>query len=89
MMPDQSEMLRLLTTMLRIREFEHRLGKYYNYSAYANLGGRRESDRTAALLTSTLYDFASSGMIGGAVHLYVGQEAVRRACARTCATMTM
>ncbi len=79
MMPDQSEMLRLLTTMLRIRGFEHRLGKYYNYSAYANLGGRRESDRTAALLTSTLYDFASSGMIGGAVHLYVGQEAVATA----------
>lgn len=75
-MPDTDQMLSLLRTMLRIREFEHRLGKFYNYSAYAALGKGQESDRTEALLTSTLYDFASSGMIGGAVHLYVGQEAV-------------
>ena len=75
-MPDNSEMLSLLRTMLRIREFEHRLGSMQNYSAYAALGKGRESDRTEALLTSTLYDFASSGMIGGAVHLYIGMEAV-------------
>lgn len=75
-MPDKTTMMGLLRTMLRIRRFEQRLAKFYDYAAYANLGGRRESDRTEALLTSTLYDFASSGMIGGAVHLYIGQEAV-------------
>lgn len=75
-MPDKTTQVGLLRTMERIRQFEQRLAKFYNYSAYANLGGRRESDRTEALLTSTLYDFASSGMIGGAVHLYIGQEAV-------------
>jgi len=77
MRPDKREMLSLLQTMLRIREFEHRLGKYYDYRGYFEKTiSRQESERTEALLASTLYDFASSGMIGGAVHLYVGMEAV-------------
>jgi len=76
-MPDKDMVIGLLRTMTRIRQFEQRLAKFYDYRAYfEKTVSRHESERTEALLTSTLYDFASEGMIGGAVHLYIGQEAV-------------
>lgn len=77
MMPNTDELFDLLRSMLRIRHFEHRLSKHYDYRGYFEKTiSRQESHNTEALLTSTLYDFAIEGMIGGAVHLYVGQEAV-------------
>jgi pyruvate dehydrogenase E1 component alpha subunit len=77
MKPDQSTVLEMLRTMTRIRQFEQRLAKFHDYRGYFEKTiSRNEGERTEALLTSTLYDFASTGMIGGAVHLYVGQEAV-------------
>ncbi len=67
----------LLRRMYRIRLFEERLKGFYDYSGYFQQNSpEAELERSAGLLTSTLYDFASSGMIGGAVHLYIGQEAV-------------
>jgi pyruvate dehydrogenase E1 component alpha subunit len=63
--------------MYRIRYFEERLRKFHDYVAYSSDNTpEAELQRTAGLLTSTLYDFAKTGMIGGAVHLYIGQEAV-------------
>jgi acetoin:2,6-dichlorophenolindophenol oxidoreductase subunit alpha len=69
--------LQLLQSMRRIRLFEERLSEFYDYAGYFQQDTHRaEAQQTDALLTSTLYDFASTGMIGGAVHLYIGQEAV-------------
>lgn len=67
----------MLHRMYRIRHFEQRLRKFYNYSGYFEQNTNEvEREQTAALMTSTMYDFASTGMIGGAVHLYIGEEAV-------------
>lgn len=67
----------LLRRMYRIRLFEERLKGFYDYQGYFQQNSpEAELERSAGLFTSTLYDFASSGMIGGAVHLYIGQEAV-------------
>jgi len=77
MAPDKPTILKLLQTMMLIREFEERTGKYYDYHGFFEKTIKAQDDKqTEALLTSTLYDFSSAGMIGGAVHLYVGQEAV-------------
>ncbi len=66
-----------LLRMYRIRLFEERLSQLYDYRGF--YGGELTDDPTAGgedLLTCMLYDFASEGMIGGAVHLYIGEEAV-------------
>jgi len=57
----QIEMLRL---MVRIRTFEERLGSLYDYESYLRKGDAAGDE----------YDFASKGVIAGAVHLSVGQE---------------
>ncbi len=67
----------MLLRMYRIRFFEERLKQFYDYSGF--YGGELTDDPSAGgddLLTCMLYDFASDGMIGGAVHLYIGEEAV-------------
>lgn len=82
---DRNVMMDLLRRMYRIRQFELCLRKYYNYSGYFQQNTNEvERQQTAALLTSTMYDFASTGMIGGAVHLYIGEEAV---AAGVCANL--
>lgn len=74
---EQPLLLDMLRRMIRIRLFEERLRKFYDYSGYFQQDTNEiEREQTAALLTSTLYDFASTGKIGGAVHLYIGEEAV-------------
>ena len=74
---DRSLGMDMMHRMLRIRHFEGRLRKFYNYSGYFQQNTNEvERQQTAALMTSTMYDFASTGMIGGAVHLYIGEEAV-------------
>ncbi len=67
----------MLQRMYRIRLFEEQLKDLYDYRGF--YGGELTDDHAAGgqdLLTCMLYDFASDGMIGGAVHLYIGEEAV-------------
>jgi pyruvate dehydrogenase E1 component alpha subunit len=75
----------MLRQMLRIRCFEERLKKFYDYRGFYKQTMPSEPEATTALLTSTLYDFGSEGLIGGAVHLYIGQEAV---AVGVCADLT-
>ena len=82
---EQTLLMDMLRRMYRIRHFELCLRKFYNYSGYFEQNTNEvEREQTAALLTSTMYDFASTGMIGGAVHLYIGEEAV---AAGVCANL--
>ncbi|MFQ6097835.1 MAG: thiamine pyrophosphate-dependent dehydrogenase E1 component subunit alpha [Armatimonadota bacterium] len=70
-------MRHMLRQMYRIRFFEERVKQFYDYRAYfVSNSPTQGADGADELLTSVLYDFASEGMIGGAVHLYIGQEAV-------------
>jgi pyruvate dehydrogenase E1 component alpha subunit len=83
---DKALLADMLERMYRIRYFEQRLSKFYDYAGYY----RQDTDaaeraQTGELLTSTMYDFTSTGMIGGAVHLYIGQEAV---AVGVCANLT-
>ncbi|MEN6644082.1 MAG: thiamine pyrophosphate-dependent dehydrogenase E1 component subunit alpha [Armatimonadia bacterium] len=76
-MPEAQLQIDMLRRMYRIRHFEERLRKFYDYRGFfAQDTNESEKRQTADLLTSTMYDFAASGMIGGAVHLYIGEEAV-------------
>ena len=76
-MHDAGTLRDMLLRMYRIRLFEERLSQLYDYRGF--YGGELTDDPAAGgddLLTCMLYDFASEGMIGGAVHLYIGEEAV-------------
>ncbi len=76
-MHDAARLRDMLLRMYRIRFFEERLSQLYDYRGF--YGGELTDDHAAGgedLLTCMLYDFASEGMIGGAVHLYIGEEAV-------------
>ncbi|MGI5817685.1 MAG: thiamine pyrophosphate-dependent enzyme [Armatimonadota bacterium] len=76
-MPDAAALKDMLLRMYRIRLFEEQLKSLYDYRGF--YGGELTDDHAAGgedLLTCMLYDFASEGMIGGAVHLYIGEEAV-------------
>ena len=64
--PPPKKLLEMLRLMRRIRHFEERLTGLYQYESYLE-----KSD-----LAGDMYDFASKGVIAGAVHLYIGQEAV-------------
>jgi pyruvate dehydrogenase E1 component alpha subunit len=57
--------LEMLRRMTRIRQFEERLGGLYDYESYLRKGDT----------TGDEYDFASKGVIAGAIHLSCGQEA--------------
>lgn len=70
-MVSSAECVEMLQRMWRIRLFEERLKRFYNYTAYANLSAGPHGQ-----LGDDGYDFASDGLIGGAVHLSIGQEAV-------------
>lgn len=56
----------LLRRMVRIRCFEERLSSLYDYESYLRKGDSAGDE----------YDVASRGVIAGAIHLCVGQEAV-------------
>ncbi len=76
-MPDADHLRDMLLRMYRIRLFEEQLKQLYDYRGF--YGGELTDDHAAGgedLLTCMLYDFASDGMIGGAVHLYIGEEAI-------------
>ena len=74
---DKAEALSLWQRMLRIRVFEERLSAFYDYRGYTQTETIEEELNSAEdLLTCVSYEFVSHGMIGGAVHLSVGQEAV-------------
>jgi len=76
-MIDADRLKDMLLKMHRIRYFEERLREFYDYRGFYG-EGTMEGDAaiTEDLLTSVMYDFESEGMIGGAVHLYIGEEAV-------------
>jgi len=76
-MPDRDLQIGLLRRMYRIRFFEERLKRFYNYHGYFAMASPDQEAKTAdELLTCVSYEFASDGMIGGAVHLSIGEEAV-------------
>ena len=67
----------MLRQMYRIRTFEQRLHKFYDYCGYYAQDSPDEEARSSDdLLMCSSYDFVSTGVIGGAVHLYIGEEAV-------------
>jgi len=71
-MLSQEKLIEMLRLMYRIRFFETRLKTLYNYRSY-----RQKGD-----ITADEYDFESKGVIAGAVHLAIGQEATEvGACA--------
>jgi len=75
-MLDKALCERLFRQMVRVRLFEESLDQFYDYRGYADLkpqaGGTGSTDET---VMTDGYDFQSFGMIGGAVHLSIGQEA--------------
>ncbi len=76
-MLDNATLIHLLRLMCRIRFFEERLKRFYDYHGYFALStAAAEAGSADELLTCVSYEFASEGMIGGAVHLSIGQEAV-------------
>lgn len=64
--PTRETLIEMLRMMRRIRHFEQRLTGLYDYTSFIKDGD----------VAGDMYDFASKGIIAGAVHLYVGQEAV-------------
>ncbi len=64
--PTRETLIEMLRAMRRIRHFEQRLTGLYDYTSFI-----REGD-----VAGDMYDFSSKGIIAGAVHLYIGQEAV-------------
>jgi len=71
-MPSREKLTEMLRLMYRIRFFEQRLTSLYDYESFL-----QKDD-----IAGDEYDFASKGIIGGAVHLSIGQEAAEvGACA--------
>lgn len=76
-MLDKLTLENMLRRMWLIRLFEERLKRFYDYQGYfADSTPTSEAQQTEDLLTCVGYDFVSKGLIGGAVHLSIGQEAV-------------
>ena len=73
-MPHQDKLIEMLRLMYRIRYFEEKVKSLYDYQSYFDKSEMAGDD----------YDFQSKGLIGGAVHLYIGQEAV---AVGACATL--
>ncbi len=67
----------MLRDIYRIRFFEEKLKDLYSYTGFYGDGTMVSEARTVEdMLTCVMYDFEKSGLIGGAVHLYIGEEAV-------------
>ena len=76
-MTDKASLVEMLRQMLRIRFFEERLERFYDNASYCKIGTPQEEAATSdELLTCAGYDFLGKGVIGGAVHSSIGQEAV-------------
>ena len=73
-MLDRDRLIDMLQRMYRIRFFEERLRTLHDYQSYL-----RKDD-----IAADEYDFASKGIIAGAVHLAIGQEATE---VGTCAAL--
>ena len=65
-MPDRDELIEMLRLMYRIRSFEEGLRGLYDRQAYFD----------ATEIAADEYDSESKGIVGGAAHLCIGQEAV-------------
>jgi len=76
-MPDPATLTDLFRRICRIRCFEERLSRYYDTESFHKIGTPEEEAQSAdEMLTCVGYDFVTTGAIGGAVHLSIGQEAV-------------
>ncbi|PIW13563.1 MAG: dehydrogenase [Armatimonadetes bacterium CG17_big_fil_post_rev_8_21_14_2_50_66_6] len=76
-MPTTAKHTDLLRTMYRIRFFEDRLKEFYDYTGFYGEGTvAGDAATTEDMLTCVMYDFEITGSIGGAVHVYIGEEAV-------------
>jgi len=64
-MPDREKLLEMLRLMYRIHFFEERVKTLYDYQSF-----RRKDD-----IAADDYDFEITGVIAGAAHLAIGQEA--------------
>ncbi|MDY0166157.1 MAG: thiamine pyrophosphate-dependent enzyme [Thermoguttaceae bacterium] len=64
--PPVRNLVEMLRLMRKIRHFEEVLTGLYKYESFLSQGD----------IVGDMYDFASKGIIAGAVHLYIGQEAV-------------
>jgi len=73
-MPDPDKLIEMLRLMRRIRHFEERLPDLYEYESFL-----KEGD-----IAGDAYDFTSKGLIAGAVHVSIGQEATQ---VGTCAAL--
>lgn len=73
-MPDREKLLEMLRLMYRIRHFEESLASLYDYQSFL-----QKDD-----IAGDEYDFASKGIIAGAVHLSIGQEGAE---VGTCAAL--
>lgn len=72
--PDRDKLIGMLRLMRRIRHFEQRLTGLYDYTSFLKDGDH----------AGDMYDFTSKGIIAGAVHLSIGQEATQ---VGTCAAL--
>jgi len=63
-MQEKEKLIEMLRLMHKIRHFEERLAGLYDYTSFLD-----KDD-----IAGDMYDFASKGIIAGAVHLSVGQE---------------
>jgi len=71
-MLSREKLIEMLRLMRKIRHFEERLTGLYHYESFLD-----KDD-----IAGDMYDFASKGVIAGAVHLSIGQEATQvGACA--------
>jgi TPP-dependent pyruvate/acetoin dehydrogenase alpha subunit len=73
-MLDREKLTEILRLMYRIRFFEERIKTLYDYHSY-----RRKDD-----IAADEYDFETTGVIAGAAHLSIGQEAAE---VGTCAAL--
>ena len=73
-MPEKDKLVEMLRLMRRIRHFEERLAGLYDYTSFMKDGD----------IAGDMYDFASKGIIAGAVHVSIGQEGTQ---VGTCATL--
>ena len=73
-MPSRDKLVEMLGLMYRIRCFERGLRGLYDRQAYFE----------ASEIAADDYDFQAKGLVGGAVHLCIGQEAV---AVGTCAAL--
>lgn len=73
-MPEREKLVEMLRLMYRIRSFEEKVRTLYDYYSFQKKGDMAADE----------YDIRTSGVIAGAAHLAIGQEAAK---VGTCAAL--